>query len=348
MTLVLLCLFLLTLLFLIWFRKQARRHKGPAAAHFDGRAFHNLNKTEPKSLWTVIHWVITGDHAPWPKKLIKSAGYVLPVPKKNQIIVTYINHASCLIQTGNINIITDPHYSHRASPVGWAGPHRVHEPGVPYDKLPPIHVVLISHDHYDHMDKRTLKRLYKDHKPTFIVGLGNDVHLKSFGITENVKTLDWWQSVKIEGLTYTFVPGQHFSGRGIFDHNTALWGGFVIQANKAKIFFNGDAGYSSHYKEINGRFGPMDVSLLPIGAYQPRWFMQAMHTNPKEAVMAHLDLQSKTSIGIHFQTFQLSEEPYDQPVIDLELAKEEYKIAADAFVAPDFGQSFIVSSKPGH
>ena len=156
---------------------------------------------------------MTRDHSAWPTEVVPAAHHILPSASAENCVVTFVNHTSCLIQTGTINILTDPQYSDRASPVSWTGPYRVHEPGIAYDKLPRIDVVIISHDHYDHMDKKTLQMLYKDHQPHFLVGLGNDVHLKSFGITENVKTLDWWQQIQIANSLFTFVPVQHFSSR---------------------------------------------------------------------------------------------------------------------------------------
>lgn len=323
--------------------KGYRRYKGPPSQHFDGRRFYNETGIPSKSLWSVIKWMWGRDHTPWSKEVIPSANYTLPSPTEADCVVTFVNHASTLIQTGKINILTDPQYSDRASPFSWAGPYRVHEPGIAFEKLPRIDVVIISHDHYDHMDKNTLKKLYEDHKPLFLVGLGNDVHLKRFGINENVKTLDWWQPIQMANTVITFVPAQHFSGRGILDHNTTLWGGYVLQVEKANLFFSGDTGYSPHFKTIHERFGPMDLSMLPIGSYCPRWLMQPVHVNPEESVLAHLDLKSKKSIGIHFKTFPMSDESYEQPVIDLEAAKQKYNILPDDFIAPDFGQSFIVA-----
>lgn len=322
--------------------KMLKRHKGPASPHFNGRRFYMETGVSSRSLWSVIKWFLTRDAAAWPTKLIPAGKISLPSATDEHCIVTFINHSSCLIQTDKINILTDPHYSDRASPFQWIGPHRVQEPGIAYEKLPRIDVVIISHDHYDHMDKRTLKMLYKDYKPLFLVGLGNDVHLKSFGIITNVKTVDWWQPIQIANTIFTFVPAQHYSNRGLLDHNTTLWGGYVMQIENAKLFFAGDTGYAQHFKTIYEHFGPMDLSMLPIGAYCPRWFMQPVHINPEEAVLAHLDLKSKMSIGIHYKTFQLSDESYEQPLVDLAAAKQKYDISADTFIAPDFGQSFIV------
>ncbi|MBX9586566.1 MAG: MBL fold metallo-hydrolase [Gammaproteobacteria bacterium] len=345
MTFVILGLFLLTLSMLLIRYKTYRRYFGPKSNHFDGRRFYNETNVRSQTPWAVLKWLLTRKTSAWPTELIHSSNPILPSPAEGQCIVTFINHSSCLIQTGKINILTDPHYSDRASPFNWIGPYRVHEPGIAYDKLPPIDVVIISHDHYDHMDRRTLIKLFHDHRPLFLVGLGNDVHLKSFGITENIKSLDWWQPLQIGNAIITFVPAQHTSRRGLLDHDTTLWGGYVLQIENANLFFAGDTGYAPHFKTIQERFGAMNLSLLPIGAYCPRWFMNAMHINPEEAVLAHLDLKSIKSIGIHFKTFDLSDESYEQPVIDLEAAKKKYNIPADAFIAPEFGESFTISLK---
>lgn len=325
--------------------KTYRRYTGHKSNHFDGRRFYNETSIRSKSLWAVMKWLLTRQHSTWPTELIHSSRVALPSPTEDQCVVTFINHSSCLIQTGKINILTDPHYSDRASPLNWIGPHRVHQPGITYDQLPKIDLVVISHDHYDHMDRQTLIKLFHDHKPLFLIGLGNEVHLKSFGITENIQSMDWWQPLQIANTVITFVPAQHFSGRGLLDHNTTLWGGYVLQIGDSQVFFAGDTGYSPHFKTIHERFGAMDLSLLPIGSYCPRWFMKPMHINPEEAVLAHLDLKSIKSIGIHFKTFQMSDESYEQPVIDLEAAKMKYNIPADTFIAPDFGESFIISLK---
>jgi L-ascorbate metabolism protein UlaG (beta-lactamase superfamily) len=346
-TLLLILIILLVLGYVYGKYAGRAKHKGPVSDHFDGRCFHNQLKAPFKSLWNVIYWRITGDHAPWPTGLIRSAVRELPAATEASIIVTFVNHASSLIQTGKLNIITDPHYGDRSSPLSWAGPRRVHEPGIPYENLPKIDVVIISHDHYDHMNKETLVRLYNDFKPLFLVGLGNDVHMKSFGITEKVTTVDWWDPIDLDGAKLTFVPVQHFSGRGVFDHNTTLWGGFVMEIDDAKLFFAGDTGYGLHFKEIQERFGPMDLCMLPIGGYCPRSMMQTVHTDPEEAVLAHLDLKSKKSYGIHYKTFPLTDEPYEQPVIDLEIAKDKHNIPKLDFVAPDFGESFKVPRRSG-
>ncbi len=317
-------------------------YDGPVTERFDGRRFQNKNRIPKPTIIDLIRWRMSTDREPWPKQLIHSEPMPLPSPNAGEIVVTYVNHASCLIQIGHLNILTDPHYSDRASPVTWAGPKRVHTPGIAYKDLPPIHVVLISHDHYDHMDAETLLMLERDHKPIYLTGLGCDSHMKTFGLMERVHTLDWWQDIKLDGVNFTFVPAQHFSGRGLLDTDNTLWGGFVVETDNLKLYFAGDTGYGPHFTEIHERFGPMDVSLIPIGAYHPRWFMAPRHMDPDDAVLAHKDLQSNRSIGIHFQTFHLTDEAYEQPPIDLEIAKQKYQVAADSFITPEFGQSFVI------
>lgn len=331
----------------LYFSWTAQKYYGPVSDHFDGYRFINQDHFVRQSLWAFLQWRLTGERGDWPQNIIPSKGKALVSPAENQVVVTFINHATVLIQTGGLNILTDPHYSYRASPVSWAGPARVHEPGIAYDKLPKIDVVIISHDHYDHMDKHTLQMLQQDHNPLFIAGLGNDVHLRSFGIAERVQTLDWWQDTNLNGVKITFVPAQHFSQRSLFDSSATLWGSFVVEARGLKFFFAGDTAFGKHFKQVYDKFGPMDLSMIPIGAYMPRWFMQRVHVDPDEAVAAHLQLRSRKSVGIHFQTFQLADESFEQPVKDLAIAKEKYGLAQSDFVAPQFGESFVVGREGG-
>jgi L-ascorbate metabolism protein UlaG (beta-lactamase superfamily) len=317
-------------------------YMGKKSDHFDGKQFHNLNNVREHSSLEGLYWFLTRKSPQWPTEMIKSRPFIPPVINGNDVVVTYVNHATCLIQSKNINILTDPIYSNRASPLGWLGPTRVHEPGVPYDQLPHIDVVLISHDHYDHMDKDTVIKLKNDFDPLFIVPLGNAIFLRNYGITK-IKELDWWDTDVDQGVTFTLVPAQHFSSRfPSMVKNGALWGGYVIKLNHKLLYFAGDSGYGPNFKMIHDKFGDIDFSMLPIGSFAPRWFMKTIHVNPEEAVRAHIDLHSAQSIGIHFKTFQLSEEDYDAPVIGLETAKKEHHIAPDKFIAPEFGQSFYI------
>ena len=260
------------------------------------------------------------------------------------MVVTFVGHATFLIQVAGINLLTDPVYSERASPVSFAGPRRVRAPGVRFDDLPAISLVLLSHNHYDHCDLGTLRALDRRFQPRLVAPIGNGRLLRSAGIHQ-VEEIDWWQSASAAPLPVTLTPAQHFSARSMFDRNRALWGGFLIEARGRRILFAGDSGYGPHWREIARRLGPFDLALLPIGAYEPRWFMKDIHMNPAEAVQAHLDLGPRQSIAMHFGTFQLTPEGIDEPVRDLATALRQRGVSAEQFRTVDVGESVLV--RPG-
>jgi L-ascorbate metabolism protein UlaG (beta-lactamase superfamily) len=208
---------------------------------------------------------------------------------------------------------------------------------VRFDDLPPISLVLLSHNHYDHCDLETLRRLEQRFHPAAVTPPGNGELLRSAGF-RRVEELDWWQSAKTP-LRVTVTPAQHFSARGPFDRNRALWGGFFIEAAGRRIFHAGDSGYGPHFREIGARLGPIDLALIPIGAYEPRWFMTDIHMNPAEAVQAHLDLGARQSVAMHFGTFQLTPEGIDQPVRDLRVALQDRGVPAEQFRVMEVGES---------
>ena len=281
------------------------------------------------------------EYSDWPEYKEKPYKKINSARVDGEIInITHINHSTLLIQTQGINIITDPIYSYRCSPVQWAGPSRVVNPGVRFEDLPKIDVVIISHDHYDHLDLDTIERLVERDNPKIYLGLGAGRHLSSMN---NVTELDWWEFSQVnEKLKVNFVPVQHFSGRGLFDRNSTLWGGYVLEFPAKKIYFGGDSGYASHYQDTYQKFGSIDVALIPIGGYDPRTFMKYAHVNPEEAVKAHLDLKSKKSIGMHYGTFQLTAEKINDPVDELNIAKEKYNILPADFIAAEFGQTVVI------
>jgi L-ascorbate metabolism protein UlaG (beta-lactamase superfamily) len=265
-----------------------------------------------------------------------------PAPLDGAVaVVTFIGHATFLIQTAAGNFLTDPMYSDRAGPFGLLGPRRVRQPAVRFDDLPPISTVLLSHNHYDHCDRPTLARLAKRFDPVVITPIGNGALLKSTGLRK-VEELDWWQDAKTSPLPLTLTPAHHFSARTPFDRNRALWGGFTIAVAHQRIYFAGDSAYAPFFREVRRRFGPIDLALLPIGAYEPRWFMQAVHMNPAEALQAHLDLEASESIAMHFGTFQLTTEGIDEPVRALEQARLAHHVEPSAFRAIGFGESVRV------
>jgi L-ascorbate metabolism protein UlaG (beta-lactamase superfamily) len=252
--------------------------------------------------------------------------------------ITFIGHATFLIQTQSGNVLTDPMYSQRAGPLGVLGPQRVRQPAVRFDDLPPISTVLLSHNHYDHCDLRTLQTLAKRFDPIVITPAGNGPLVRSAGI-RRVEELDWWQEAGSSTLPITLTPARHFSARTPFDRNRALWGGFSLVVGDARIYFAGDTAYTSAFQDIRRRLGPIDLALLPIGAYEPRWFMQAVHMNPSEAVQAHLDLEAAESIGMHFGTFQLTSEGIDDPARALAESCRAGNVPSSQFRVLGFGES---------
>lgn len=308
--------------------------------HFDGERFFNPWADTDKGFRDFLRWTLNGSRAKWPARV--ENGEYPPPPREvgeGEIAATYIGQASLLVQVAGSNILTDPIFSERASPFSWAGPKRARPPGVPLDALPRIDLVLLSHNHYDHMDLPSLEALQKRWSPKIVTGLGNGSYLARNRIGDAVE-LDWWDSVDAKPeLNVTYVPAQHWSSRSVLDRRRTLWGGHWIESTAGVVYFAGDSGYGPHFAEIRRRLGAPDVALLPIGAYEPRWFMAAQHMNPADAVQAHLDLGPALSVGMHFGTFQLTDEAIDAPLEALEAAKRERGIPAHAFRAPGFGET---------
>ncbi len=304
--------------------------------HFDGRRFFNPTGANGQPFWRVPQ-LLLAPQTRWPAEVLVEPR-VPPRPEPDETVVTFIGHSSFLIQIGATAVLIDPVYSKRASPFSFAGPRRVRAPGVRFDDLPPISLVLLSHNHYDHCDLTTLQLVDRRFRSQFVTPLGNGRLLRSAGIGR-VEELDWWETTRAAALPTTITPAQHFSARHMFDRNRALWGGFLIQADGHRIFHVGDSGYAPHFSEVARRLGPIDLALIPIGAYEPRWFMRDIHMNPAEAVRAHLDLEARQSIAMHFGTFQLTPEGIDQPVRDLAEAMMDQGIAAEQFRAIEVGES---------
>ena len=231
---------------------------------------------------------------------------------RSEATVTWVGHSTLLIQLDGVNLLTDPHWSDRASPFSFAGPRRVTPPGLRFEDLPPIHLVLISHDHYDHLDVATVARLAEVHRPLFLVPLGLKAWLADLGIT-TVEELDWWESRSINGLTLTCLPAQHFSSRTFWDRNRRLWSGWAVGGRQKRFFFAGDTGYYDAFKEIGRRLGPFDLAAIPIGAYLPAEIMKSGHTTPEEALQLFEDVRGRRFLGVHWGTFDLAEEPIEEP-----------------------------------
>jgi N-acyl-phosphatidylethanolamine-hydrolysing phospholipase D len=233
---------------------------------------------------------------------------------------TWIGHSTVLLQVGGLNILTDPMWGERAFPVQWLGPRRVMDPALALGSLPPLDVVLLSHSHYDHLDKGTVKRLARRHPDaTWVAPLKLGAYLKGFGVRDVVE-LDWWHTTEVRGATISGTPSRHFSARRVRDRNRTLWSGFALAIAGRRVYFAGDSAYHPEFAEIGSRYGPLDLVLMPIGAYDPRWFMRIVHVDPEEAVRAYTDLVSASAgatlplmLGIHWGTFRLTDEPMDEP-----------------------------------
>lgn len=316
-------------------------HKAMLSDHYDGKKFFNPTLVKQFSPGLSDVFRMTREGRPrWPKKMTSNGS-----PKLDEnlgidgISLTFVNHATFLIQLPGINILTDPVWAKRVSPISWFGPKRIRSAGVKMEELPIIHFVIISHNHYDHLDLETLKELEKRFSPKFLVPYGDKSLLESAGI-KNVQELDWWESVQANTETsITFTPAQHSSRRGLFDKDRSLWGSYYIQSKKHSVYFGGDAGYSTHFKNIKNCLGAPEIALLGIGAYEPNWFMKPMHMNPEEAVTAYLDLDAKVGIGMHFGTFQLASEEYDQPLRELNIAIQKLKISQERFITLQEGET---------
>ncbi len=301
--------------------------------------FFNPGLDVDKTSRDLRRWRRERKPAPWPLAVPND---IFPPPPAvvdgGTLAVTYIGQATVLIQMAGLNILTDPIFSERASPFTWLGPKRVRAPGVAFDDLPPIDIVLLSHNHYDHMDLPSLRRLRDRWAPLIVTGLGNGRRLAASRIGPCAE-LDWWQDFHPHpDVAITFVPAQHWSRRGLFDRRRTLWGGHVLTSRHRQVFFAGDSGYPAHFRDIAARLGSPDLALLPIGAYEPRWFMSGQHMNPDDAVLAHRDLRARRSIAIHFGTFPLADEAMEAPAEALAQARRRHGIAADDFVVPAFGK----------
>jgi L-ascorbate metabolism protein UlaG (beta-lactamase superfamily) len=254
--------------------------------------------------------------------------------------ITIVGHATALLQVRGLNIVTDPLWSERASPVGFAGPKRVSPPAIAFDNLPRIDVVLLSHNHYDHLDIATLRRLIERDQPLIVTPLGNDAIVRKAIPDANVRPGDWWDRQPLsEDVEAIIIPAQHWSARGLGDRRMALWCGFAVRTPTHLIYFAGDTGYGDGdiFQAFRQTLGSPDVALLPIGAYAPRWFMEAHHINPEEAVLIMQDLGASQAIGIHWGVFQLSDEGRDDPRAALALALAERQIPSHRFPAAEPG-----------
>jgi L-ascorbate metabolism protein UlaG (beta-lactamase superfamily) len=296
--------------------------------HFNGKTFFNPGEASGRGLLDLLRWKLTSKAVPWPKAVKVVAQPLPPAPEADGVVATWVGHATFILRTATATILTDPVFSDVAGPLPWLGPRRVAPPGVEFDSIPRVDLALLSHDHYDHCDMPTLRCLARRDDPVVVAPLGHRSLLEGAGLRRVVE-LDWWESrACLHGTDVTLLPARHWSRRRPFGTNKRLWGGFMIQAGGRRIYFAGDSGYEDGlFAEIGRRCGAPDLALIPIGAYEPRWFMKDAHMNPAEAVRAHRELGARRSIGMHWGTFQLTDEGFDEPVRALEAARGE----SDAF-----------------
>lgn len=319
---------------------SAPRYSGPVTDHFAGKRFRNQVPIEDRGFGDVLRWRLSRKAEIWKgyrPEIVKS-----PVVERvdgGDLRVTFIGHATVLIQIAGLNVLTDPIWAKRASPLSWAGPKRFAPPGLDLDELPPIDAVVVSHNHYDHLSVSTLRELTRRGVPLVLAPLGNKELLDRRGIA-GARDLDWWETHRIDdGVSITCVPAQHFSGRGLSDRMATLWGGFVIETPDGVVYYAGDTGVGPHFAQVRERFGPPRLAVLPIGAYRPAWFMQPVHVDPREAAEAHLTLGARTSLAVHYGCFELADEGPTTPVLELDEACTSLGIPRDEFWTLAIGEA---------
>lgn len=319
----------------------------PTSDHFDGKRFHNeVPDPDLDGFGRFLKWMLHRHQGPWRKWTDAAPGP--PPPRRvegGSLRVTFANHATTLIQMDGLNILTDPIWSERSSPFSWIGPKRVRPPGIRFEDLPPVDVVVVSHNHFDHMDLPTLRRLAATHHPRIFVGLRNSAFLASNDVPGAVE-LDWWQTVELApGVTLTAVPAKHFSGRTLGSRDESLWCGYVIRGPAGVVYFAGDTAMGPHFQEIRERIGPPRLALLPIGAYKPECFMSRVHESPAEALQAHEILGASTSVAMHFGTFPLGDDGEEEAPTELAHLISQAGTPSPRFWVLGFGEGRDVPSR---
>jgi L-ascorbate metabolism protein UlaG (beta-lactamase superfamily) len=320
----------------------ARYYDGPISDHFDGTYFVDPHGAQPKSIVDLVRWWGSRSGERWPD-WSPSPHLDRPPPRIDgeTLRLSYVGHASFLLQTAGQNVLIDPVWSQRASPLVFAGPKRVNDPGIHFEALPRIDTVLVSHAHYDHLDVATLSRLEEIHQPRFITPLGNDAIMRMHDPAIEAEAYDWHDRVSLApGFDITLVPLRHWSARGFLDRNKSLWAGFVLETPAGRVFHVTDSGYGDGYRfrDARKRYGPFRLAILPIGAYAPRWFMRDQHMDPHEAVRAYFDCGAELALAHHHGTFKLTDEAIDAPARELATACRTAGIGPDIFRTLQPGQ----------
>lgn len=317
-------------------------YSGVPSDHFDGVRFFNPgHPNTDRGFRDILRWKLKERAAQWPRSV--PVRQTIPDAHNAGLRATVVGHASVLIQAGGLNVLTDPVWSERASPLPFVGPRRVWAPGIAFEALPRIDAVLLSHNHYDHLDVPTLRRLNVQHRPLIVAALGNDTILRRAIPDVRVATGDWWERIAIgKGGEVTIVPAYHWSARTGRDRRMALWCGFMLSTAAGRVHFAGDTGYGDGriFREVRRRIGRPDLALIPIGSYAPRWFMSTQHTDPNEAVQILEELEAARAVGIHWGVFQLTDERRDEPPELLLEALARRGIAEDVFPAGEPGLSY--------
>lgn len=320
----------------------------PVSDHCDGRRFSNPpGQPQARSFWALPRWwwqqTVLGHGESWPEDLPPPRRPQLPAQvAPGEVALTFIGHSTFLLQFDGLTVLTDPIFADYAGPFGRLGPKRARPPALRLDELPAIDVVLVTHNHYDHLDLPTLRWLARERRPQFVTSLGNRAWLEARGVA-GATELDWWQHAEIApALRVTATPAQHFAARTPWDRCRSLWVGFMLHTRAGDVFFCGDSGWGPHFAAIREKLGAPRLALLPVGAYEPRWFMIPVHMNPDEAVRAHLALGAARSLGMHFGTFQLTNEAIDEPLRALAAARAAHGVAEPDFATLDFGETRLI------
>ena len=327
-------------------RKHNKYYSGPLSDHFDGHHFFNPNSSFSNKFFHFVKWRLTRKVESWPKEVPNKFEDIPPKHvNTGELMVSWVGHLTFLLQIEGVNILTDPVWSQRASPYQWIGPSRVSPPGIRLENLPKIDVILITHNHYDHLDLKTLDHLWKRDKPIIIVPLGNDTIIKNYNHNIQVIAKDWFEGVRInDNVEIILDPAQHWSARNLKDKNRALWTSFIIKTSSGNIYFAGDTGYAEgkYFKNALEQHKNFRLALLPIGAFQPRWFMNYSHMDPQQAILAFKDLNMPFAVPSHYATFPLADDGYDEALLTFFEYAKQYNVDLNVFKPLSIGEHWLV------